>query len=106
MLEFKLKGDEGGHQGRIGANSDGFLRHWTRGASTLDLIVYRVPDGVRTDGPGFSLCAAPLESFDPGFQDRRVDRMNERRSGVYRTGDGRGITEREGVEADSINGKL
>ena len=29
---------------------------------------YGVLDGVRTDGPGFSLCAAPLESFGPGFQ--------------------------------------
>ena len=32
-------GDKGGRQGRIGVNSDGFLRHWTRGASTPDLIV-------------------------------------------------------------------
>ena len=48
-----------------------------------------IPEGVRTDGPGFSLCATPLESSSPGFRDRRVDRMNERRYGVYRTGDGR-----------------
>ena len=46
---------------------------------------YRVPDGVWTDGPRFSLCAAPLESFGPGFQDGRVGGMNERRSRVYRT---------------------
>ena len=26
-----------------------------------------VPEQVRTDGPGFSLCAAPLESSSPGF---------------------------------------
>ena len=26
-----------------------------------------VPEGVQTDGPGFSLCAAPLESSSPGF---------------------------------------
>ena len=32
-------GDEGGHQGRIEVNSDGFLQHWTGGASTPDLIV-------------------------------------------------------------------
>ena len=51
---------------------------------------YRVLDGVRTDGPGFSLCAAPLESFGPVFQDGRGDRMNEWRSGVYRTRVGRG----------------
>ena len=51
---------------------------------------HEVPDGVRTDGPGFSLCAVPLESSGPGFQDGRVDGMNEWRSGVYQTGDGRG----------------
>ena len=51
---------------------------------------HRVLDRVRTNGPGFSLCAAPLESSGPGFQDGRVDGMNEQRSGVYQTGDGRG----------------
>ena len=29
---------------------------------------YGVPDEVRTDGPGFSLCAAPLEFLGPVFQ--------------------------------------
>ena len=48
-----------------------------------------IPDGVWTDGPGFSLCGAPLEPSGPGFRDRRVGGMNKRRSGVYRTGDGR-----------------
>ena len=51
---------------------------------------YGVPDGEWTDGLGFSLCAAPLELLGPVFQDRRGDRMNERRSGVCRTGVGRG----------------
>ena len=51
---------------------------------------YGVLDGVRTDGPGFSLCAAPLELLGPVFQDEGGDRMNERRSGVYRTGVGGG----------------
>ena len=37
------------------------------------------------DGPGFSLCAVPLESFGPGFQDRRVGGMNEQKSRVYQT---------------------
>ena len=32
-------GDKGACQGGIGGNSDGFLRHWTRGASTPNLIV-------------------------------------------------------------------
>ena len=27
----------------------------------------RVPEGMRTDGPGLSLCAVPLESSGPGF---------------------------------------
>ena len=51
---------------------------------------HRILEGVRIDGPGFSLCAAPLESFGPGFEDGRVDRMNVWRSRVYRTGVGGG----------------
>ena len=37
---------------------------------------HRVPEWVRTDGPGFSLCAAPLESFGPGFRSG-VQRLDE-----------------------------
>ena len=66
---------------------------------------YGVPDGVQTDGPGFSLCAAPLESSGPGFQDERVNGMNERRSGVSGPEMAEGVTVRGGVEADGINGK-
>ena len=51
---------------------------------------YGVPDGVQTDGPGFSLCAVPLESFGPVFQDERGDGVNKRRSGVCWIGVGRG----------------
>ena len=51
---------------------------------------YGDPDGVPIDRPGFSLCTAPLESLGPVFQDERGDRVNERRSGVYRTGVGGG----------------
>ena len=47
---------------------------------------YRVPEGVRTDGPGFSLCAVPLESLGPVFQDGKGDGVNEERSGVYWAG--------------------
>ena len=61
-----------------------------QGAVNSEPDSYGVPDGVWTDGPGFSLCAVPLESSGPGFQDRRVDGMNERRSGVYQTGVGGG----------------
>ena len=57
-------GDEEGHQGRIGVNSEGFLR--------------------------CRMCAAPLESLGPVFHDGRGDRMNEQRSRVYQTRVGRG----------------
>ena len=40
----------------------------------------RVPELVQTDGPGFSLCAAPLESSGPGFHDMEQRFGNERRS--------------------------
>ena len=36
-----------------------------------------VPEWMRTDGPGFSLCAAPLESSGPGFQSGVIGQMNE-----------------------------
>ena len=79
VLGFKLKG---GCQGRIGVNSNGFLRRRARGDVNSGPGSYGVPDGVQTDGPGFSLCAVPLESFGPVFHDGRGDGMNERRSGV------------------------
>ena len=31
-----------------------------------------VPEWMWTDGPGFSLCAAPLESSSPGFRSEVV----------------------------------
>ena len=37
---------------------------------------YGVLDGVRTDGPGFSLCAVPLESLGPEFQEGGVEADN------------------------------
>ena len=61
-----------------------------KGGINSRLDGYGVPDGVWTDGPGFSLCAAPLESLGPVFQDGRGDRMNKQRSGVYWTGVGGG----------------
>ena len=36
-----------------------------------------VPEWIRTDGPGFSLCAAPLESSGPGFQSGVIGRTNK-----------------------------
>ena len=63
-------------------NSNGFLQRWARRTLTPDLAVtefwswwsqssraggHGVLELVQTDGPGFSLCAAPLESSGPGF---------------------------------------
>ena len=76
MLRFKLNGDEGVRQGWVPSMLD-------KGGVNSGPDSYGVLDGVWTDRPGFSLCAAPLESSGPGFQDGRVDRMNERRFEVY-----------------------
>ena len=64
-----------------------------------------VPKWVWTDGPGFSLCAAPLESLGPVFQDERGDRTNKRRSGgIPDWRWQRELTVRGGVRIDNING--
>ena len=47
---------------------------------------YGVLEGVWTDGPGFILCAVPLELLGPVFQDGRGDGMNKWKFGVYWTG--------------------
>ena len=39
-----------------------------------------VLEGVGTDGPSFSLCAAPLESSGPGFRSVGQRSVNKRRS--------------------------
>ena len=57
-----------------------------------------VPEWVQTDGPGFSLCAAPLESSGPGFQgigQRSGERVEVRRC------TGLEMTERVGSERRS-----
>ena len=38
-----------------------------RGASTLNLAVMEFWSGCGQNGPGFRLCAVPLESSGPGF---------------------------------------
>ena len=64
-----------------------------------------VPEWMRTDGPGFSLCAAPLESSSPGFRSGVVGWTNERRSGgIPDRRWWRGLTARGGVRTGNING--
>ena len=58
-----------------------------------------------TDGPGFSLCAVPLELSGPGFQSGVVGWTNEQRSGgILDQRWRRGLTVRGGVRTDNING--
>ena len=64
-----------------------------------------VPEWVRTDGPGFSLCAVPLESSGPGFRSGGQGWVNEQRSGdVLDWRWQRGLIARGGVKACNING--
>ena len=48
----------------------------------------RVLEWVQTDEPGFSLCAAPLESSGPGFRSGGQGLVNKQRSGGAPAGDG------------------
>ena len=68
MLEFKLNGDEGERQGRIGVNSDGFLRHWTRGVSTPDLIVTEFWMGCRQMDLALACVLCPLNCLVLDFK--------------------------------------
>ena len=61
---------------------------------------HRVPEWVRTDGPGSSLCAVPLESSGPGFCG--VSQRLGERAEVWRWQRGLGV--RGGVKACNING--
>ena len=104
MLEFKLNGGEGVRQGKIGANSDGSL-DIEQGGVNSGPDSCGVPEWMRTDGPGFSLCAAPLESSGPEFQSGVVGWTNEQRSrGIPDRRWWIGLTARGGVRTDNING--
>ena len=89
MLEFKLNGVRGYVKERLELTPIGSF-DVEQGGINSGPGSHGILEGVWTDGPGFSLCAAPLESFSPGFRDGRVGEMNERMSGVYQTGDDRG----------------
>ena len=68
MLRFKLNGDEGVRQGRIGVNSDGFLQRRARGVSTPDLVVmeFRIGCGQMDLASACVLC--PLNCLVLGFK--------------------------------------
>ena len=88
MLEFELNGVRGYVKERLELTLMGSFDIEQGGVNSRPGS-HGIPGGVWTGGPGFSLCAAPLESSGPGFRDRRAGGMNERRSGVCQTGVGR-----------------
>ena len=65
-------GDEGGCQGRIGVNSDGFLRRWTKGASTLDLMDTEFRMGCRQMDLASACVLRPLNRMVLNFKTGRM----------------------------------
>ena len=61
-------GDEGGCQGRIGVNSDGFLQRWTKGVSTPDLIVTEFGMGCRQMDLASACVLCPLNRMVLDFK--------------------------------------
>ena len=104
MLEFKLNGGKGVRQGKIGANSDEFLRRWAKGALTLDLIVTEFWKGCGQMDLASACVLRPLNrpvlDFETGGL---VGWMSE---GLGYTGPEmmEGIIAGGGVKADGING--
>ena len=98
MLEFKLNGGEGYVKESLELTPMGPF-DVEQGGVNSGPDSRGVLEWMRTDGPGFSLCAAPFESSGPGFRDGEVGGMNERRSrGTLDRRWRRGLTAREGVE--------
>ena len=66
MLEFKLNGARGYVKERLELTLMGSFEVEQGGANSGPGS-HGILDGMCTDGPGFSLCAAPLELSGPGF---------------------------------------
>ena len=66
MLEFKLNGDEGGTSRKLELTPMSSF-DVEQGGVNSGPDSHGVPEWMRTDGLGFSLCAMPLESSGPGF---------------------------------------
>ena len=105
MLEFKLNGGKGGYiKERLKLAPMGPFDIEQGGVNSRP-DSRRVPEWMRTDGPGFSLCAVPLESSGPGFRSGVVGRTNKQRSGgIPEQRWQRGLTARGGVRTGNING--
>ena len=66
MLEFKLNGVRGYVKERMELTPIGSF-DVEQGGVNSGPGSHGILDGMRTDGPGFSLYAAPLELSGPGF---------------------------------------
>ena len=61
-------GDRGGRQGRMGVNSDGFLRCWMRGVSTPDLVVTEFQMGCEQTDLASACVLRPLNCLVLNFK--------------------------------------
>ena len=66
MLEIELNRGRGNVKEGLVVNSDDFFDVGQGGVDSGPGS-HKVLELVQTDGPGFSLCAAPLELSGPGF---------------------------------------
>ena len=103
MLGFKLNGARGYVKEGLDLTPMGSF-DVSKGGINSGPGSYRIPEGVCIDGPGFSLCAAPLESSSPGFQDGRVEGCTSGGLGYTGPEMEERITARGGLKADGING--
>ena len=67
MLESNSR-EQGACQGRIGNYFRWVPSMLGKGCTNSGPGSLGDPEMMWTDGPGFSLCTAPLESFGPGFR--------------------------------------
>ena len=68
MLGIELNGDEGGNVKEGLKLTPMYSFDVVQGGVNSKPGTRGVPEWVQADGPGFSLCAAPLESSGPGFR--------------------------------------
>ena len=98
-------GDEGGRQGRIGVNSNGFLRCRTKGASTPDLIVTEFQTVCGQMDLASACVLRPLNCLVLYFKMRGVTGWTSGGPGYTRPELAEEVTARRGVEWMILNSK-
>ena len=89
----------------MGVNSNGFLQHRTRGASTPDLIATEFQMGCGQTDLASACVLCSLNCLVLYFKTGRVMGRMSRGLGYAGPKLAEGVTTRGGVEADNINGK-